>query len=571
MADFVRGLSRIFNLEGGKRMKRQVFWVTSSVCILVLVLMAMQTAWADPGDQTSFAVVSSEPGISPPLSEIPPVTPLRGLRGPKYTLPWYPTPHIPIVSSGADPVLQGSQGSSLTTNSLYNFDGLSDSDQGSVSGYLVAPPDTNGAVGATQYVQWVNLAYAIYDKTNGSLVAGPFIGNTPWSGFSESLDGKNNPGALPCETSNSGDIIAQYDKDAGRWVMMQPVFSSPYYICVAVSAGDDARGPYYQYAFAVPGNYFPDYPKLGVWSDGYYLSYNQFTQKGRGYNFSFVGPAACAMDRTSMLNDEPATMKCFGLSSGYGTLLPSDLDGSTAPPSGSPAYFLNFDLSGNHLNLWKYHADFTSPSNSTLTGPTQISVASFSEACNGGTCIPQQGTKQKLDSLGDRLMYRLAYRNFSNDHEAMVVNHSVNTGSGNTGIRWYEIRLSGNGCSSYPCVYQQGTYAPDSNYRWMGSIAMDKVGNIALGYSVSSSSMHPAIRYTGRVPTDTLGTMESEVSIYAGTGSQTQNLSRWGDYSSMSIDPADDCTFWYTTEYLPSNGSFNWNTRIASFKFPSCQ
>jgi hypothetical protein len=214
--------------------------------------------------------------------------------------------------------------------------------------------------------------------------------------------------------------------------------------------------------------------------------------------------------------------------------------------------------------------DFATPANSTLTGPTNISVAAFTAACNGGgACIPQPGTSQKLDSLADRLMYRLAYRNFGT-HESLVVNHSVAVGgrgqNKSVGVRWYELR-NPNGA---PAVFQQGTFSPDSTYRWMGSIAMDKVGNMALGYSASSSGLLPSIRYTGRLVTDPLGTMQTENTIKAGAGSQQRNLNRWGDYSSMAVDPVDGCTFWYTNEYLKANGTFNWSTQIASFKFPSC-
>jgi hypothetical protein len=198
-------------------------------------------------------------------------------------------------------------------------------------------------------------------------------------------------------------------------------------------------------------------------------------------------------------------------------------------------------------------------------------VTAFSAACSGGgTCIPQPGTSQKLDSLADRLMYRLAYRNFGS-YESLVVNHSVAVGSGRSktqtvGVRWYELRNP----NATPTVFQQGTFAPDSIFRWMGSIAMDKVGNMALGYSASSTSVAPSIRYTGRLVTDPPGTMQTETVIQAGGGSQLRNLNRWGDYSSMAVDPSDDCTFWYTTEYLKANGTFNWSTKIASFKFPSC-
>ncbi len=389
-------------------------------------------------------------------------------------------------------------------------------------------------------MQWVNLDFAVFDKSTGALAAGfPKAGNSLWSGFGGQ-----------CEAHNDGDPIAQYDKAAGRWVLAQPVFESPYTYCIAVSTGSDATGTYHRYAFTEPN--FPDYPKLGVWPDAYYASVNQFSGN------SFLGARACAFDRTAMLAGNAATQVCFNLSSSFASLLPSDLDGTTAPPSGSPDFYVNFG--SNSLNLWKFHVDFVTPSNSTFTGPTNIPVAAFSKACGGGACIPQSGTSEKLDSLGDRLMYRLAYRNFSGSHESLVVTHSVRvSGSKHSqvdGVRWYELR-SPNGT---PAVFQQGTFSPDSNSRWMGSIATDKLGDIALGYSVSSGSIHPAIRYTGRVPTDALGTMESEATIIQGNGSQTTGLNRWGDYSSMAIDPSDDCTFWYTNEYIQSNGTFNWST-----------
>src|SRR5947209_4766880 len=266
-----------------------------------------------------------------------------------------------------------------------------------------------------------------------------------------------------------------------------------------------------------------------------------------------------------MLSGGPANAICMQQNPSVDSLLPADLDGTTPPPAGEPNFYLQM-VAPSNLNLFKFHVDFTTPSNSTFTGPTAIPVASFSEACGRGTCIPQPGTTQQLDSLSDRLMFRLAYRNFG-DHESLVVNHSVTAGS-SVGVRWYEIRSP----NATPTVFQQGTFSPDSQYRWMGSIAMDQSGDIAVGYSASSSSNFPAVRYTGRVPSDPAGTMESENSIIEGTGSQTNGNGgrRWGDYSSMSIDPVDDCTFWYTNEYLTTNGSFNWKTRIASLKFTSC-
>jgi hypothetical protein len=423
-----------------------------------------------------------------------------------------------------------------------SFEGLGAGQYGfSITG---APPDTNGTVGATQYVQWVNTSFAIFNKSSGALIAGPTAGNTLWSGFGGG-----------CQTNNDGDPVVLYDKAAQRWVFSQfSVTTTPYLQCIAVSTTSDATGTYNRYSFQY-GN-FDDYPKMGVWSDGYYETFNMFNGN------TFVGSDACSYNRTAMLAGSAATQVCFQQGSSVGGLLPSDIDGNTAPPAGSPNYMVYFGT--NNLNLFKFHVDFNTPSNSTFTGPTVIPVAAFSPLCGGGTCVPQPGTTQQLDSLADRLMYRLAYRNFGT-HESLVVNHSVTAGSGG-GVRWYEIQNP----SGTPTVAQQSTFAPDSNYRWMGSIAMDQAGDMAVGYSVASSSLNPTIRYTGRVPTDPSGTMEAEVNVVTGTGSQTTGLSRWGDYSAMQVDPVDDCTFWYTQEYIKTNGTFNWNTRIANFKFPTC-
>jgi hypothetical protein len=250
--------------------------------------------------------------------------------------------------------------------------------------------------------------------------------------------------------------------------------------------------------------------------------------------------------------------------------LPADLDGATAPPAGSPNYELELATSTT-LKLFKFHVDFITPTKSTFTGPTTLTVAAYSDACAArGTCIPQPSPGERLDSLGDRLMYRLAYRNFGS-HQALVVNHSIRasgTGKAASAVRWYEVRNPG----SSPVIFQQGTVGggTSSVARWMGSIAMDKNGDIALGYSKSSGALKPSIEYVGRVPTDVLGQMESPNLIITGTGVQTSSFHRWGDYSSMAIDPADDCTFWYTQEYYKTTGSFNWNTHLASFKFTTC-
>jgi len=455
-----------------------------------------------------------------------------------------------VNPKGVDPLAAQSLAmSAASVSSGNNFDGVPVD-----SARRVAPPDTNGAVGATQYVQWVNLRFAVFDKVSGAMAAGfPKQGNSIWAGFADTA----------CANNNDGDPIVQYDKAANRWILTQfSVSTTPYRQCVAVSTTSDATGSYARYSYSYSTD-FNDYPKLGVWPDGYYITYNMFRNGA-----TFIGSKACAFDRAAMLAGTAANQQCFQLSSSFGSLLPSDLDGATAPPTGTPNLLVNFGT--NALRVWKFHVDWANSANSTLTGPATVNVAAFARTCNGGTCIPQPGTSNQLDSLADRLMYRLAYRNFG-DHEALVVNHSVSSGS-TSGVRWYELRnpTGGTMASGTPVVYQQGTFQPDANWRWMGSAAMDKVGNLAIGYSLSSSSIVPSIRFAYRDPADPLGTLSNETSLYVGGGSQTSTLHRWGDYSSISVDPVDDCTLWYTTEYIPSNGSFNWNTRIANFKFSTC-
>ena len=539
--------------------KERSVGLTELLVVILLVGLPFVSASAQERGHGLEVLFEHHRGVSRPLRDIEP-KPRR--EGPPREI-FLGKPHLEAgAPQQTDPVAhRGTEGSpppppppppsSLATTAGLNILGVGTGFTGPQGTFIVdaAPPDQNGAVGATQYVQWVNESFAVFNKATGVVLYGPAAGNTLWTGFGGG-----------CETNNDGDPIVAYDKAADRWVMTQfSVFTTPYLQCVAVSQTSDATGAWYLYAFQMTD--FPDYAKLGVWHDAYYMSFNMF-----GPIF-FTGAKVCALERSKMLNGLLATQQCLQLSTSFASLLPSDLDGSTAPPAGSPNYLLN--LGTNSLNLWKFHVDWINPLNTTLTGPINIPVVAFSKACSGGgVCIPQGGTTQKLDSVGDRLMHRLAYRNFGT-HESLVVNHSVAAGgrrSSSVGVRWYELRNPG----GTPTVFQQATYAPDSNYRWMGSIAMDKMGDIAVGYSVSSSTINPAIRYTGREPADALGTMRTEITIFQGTGSKLPKLSRWGDYSGMSIDPVDDCTFFYTNEYLTANGTFNWSTRIASFKFPSC-
>jgi hypothetical protein len=454
----------------------------------------------------------------------------------------------------SDPVVQSAAVNSLgTLVPGLNFEGLGNG----FPNFSVdsAPPDTNGAVGATQYVQWVNESFAIFDKTTGNLLEGPIAGNQLFQPLGATH---------PCAVNNDGDPIAQYDKANQRWILTQFSVTNGatkgYWQCIAISQTNDATGTYNVYAFRQPN--FNDYPKVGVWTGNYYVSYNIF-----GGN-TFAGARLCVYNGAAMRAGTSASEQCFQLSNAYGGLLPADVDGSVAPPSNSDEYFIAFG--SNTLLTWRFHADFVVSGNTTLTGPYLASVATFSEACGGGTCVPQPATTQLLDSLGDRLMYRLSYRHFSDGHEALFVNHSVNPGSVVAGVRWYELRPSTtNGGIT---VYQQSTYAPSGGLsRWMGSVASDKNGDIAVGYSSSSSSAYPSIRYSIRTPADPLSKLGSEQLIFAGTGSQLRTLNRWGDYSAMTVDPGDDCTFWYTNQYLASNGTFNWHTRIASFKVANCK
>jgi hypothetical protein len=440
------------------------------------------------------------------------------------------------------------------TTSALGFDGLGVGFSGPQGAFQIqyAPPDTTAAVGTTQVVEWVNAAFGVFDKATGTPVYGPVLGNTLFTGFG---------GA--CETSNDGDPVVLFDHLANRWILMQFAVPSggPYYQCVAVSKTADATGAYDRYSFQYSG--FNDYPKAGVWPDAYYVSYNIFNGN------SFGGAKVCALDRAKMLAGQPATQQCVQLSTSYGGLLPADLDGSTLPPAGSPNYVIN--LGSSSLNMWKFKVDWTTPGNTVLSGPTNIPVSSFAAACGGGTCIPQAGTSNKLDSLADRAMFRLAYRNIGG-RESLVVNHAVKIGTNKrnsyTATRWYELRDLG---AARPTVYQQSSYSPDSTSRWMGSIAMDKMGNIALGYSTSSTALKPGIRFATRLATDPLNTLSNETVVLQGGGSQLATLTRWGDYSQMSVDPVDDCTFWYSTEYLKADGKFNWSTHLHSFKIAGCQ
>src|SRR5580658_1937045 len=467
----------------------------------------------------------------------------------------------PETSAGfapqADPVVQRVAGPKLVTIPGMNLPGLGIGYTGPQGPFTFswAPSDSNASVGATQVVEVVNVSLLVFDKATGTPTLGPVVMSSLWDGVNAACSSKGGTALI--------DPIVIYDKLAGRWVLEGATLNPPYYTCFAVSNTGDATGTYTAYAFALPQNGFTT-PRFSIWPDGYYLSLYNTTAK-------YVGPAACVANRPQMVLGQTATMQCFSTpetSIGISGMMPSDMDGATPPPAGSPNYYMVQGPAGsNSLYLYRFHVDFTTPANSTFTGPTIISVAPYTQGALGPV-VPQLGTTQKVMAIGTWVMHRVAYRYFSQadpPHDSLVLTHTVSVGK-HTGVRWYELR----NLDSTPTVFQQGTYSPDTNYRWMAGIAQDQFGDIAVGYSVSSAAMYPSIRYSGRLSSDPLGTLETEATIFSGSAYQTGSI-RWGDFTSMSLDPTDDCTFWYTNQYMGANGTYDWATRVFSFQFPACQ
>lgn len=467
-----------------------------------------------------------------------------------------------------------------------NFEALNNNDNATHPAILgfVNPPDTVGDVGPTQYVQAVNLLFRVYDKSGV-----PQTAPQPISALFAAL-------GPPCSNNDDGDPIVLYDSLADRWIITQFMVSgaTPLSQCVAISQTGNAAGAYFTYRFVMPNAKFNDYPKFGVWPDGYYWSNNQFNLAGT----AFLGVGVFAMDRGKLLAGDPtASYIFFDLETtvpNARSMLPSDADGLTPPPAGAPNVFSYFNANEfvgetDSLRLYEFNADFANPMSSTFTQRPEspVAVAAFSPLNPAGLDDieqpPPSTATSALDSISDRLMNSLQYRNFG-AYESLITNHTVNVGTGNTlathqaGVRYYELRRTLPAGSW--TVNEQATHSPDTNNRWMGSAAMDHEGNLAVGYSVSSTTVFPSIRYAGRFAGDAPGGLfQGEASIQVGAGVQTNTGSRWGDYSSMNVDPTDDCTFWYTTEYYattdttPGNAPFgvNWQTRVASFKVnPTC-
>jgi hypothetical protein len=534
--------------------------------------MRNQTAANYKGPHNDLRPV--EPVLTRPLRELPMIPPALA-RHPDIPEPVRPKPPTDTPQGGFTQNVLGRAISAPSPTGV-SWDGVGVG----LAGFIPSsnPPDTNGRVGAKQYVQWNNTSFAVFNKTNGALLFGPAAGNTLF----QSLGG-------PCATHNDGDPVVSFDILAGRWVLSQfligadPDFSHE---CVAVSQTEDATGAYYLYDFVTDPDNFVDYPKMGVWPDGYYMSGHVFNAAGT----VFLQGRIFVFEREKMLKGLPARqlqadLKRYSNKPQFG-FLPSDLDSLTPPPAGEAAFLIGpHPTSVNRLTSTRVAVTWGGAPRIRLTESLIAETwglppcVSDTDAGDHRDCVPQPSPATPtdyLDNLDFRLMHRLAYRNFGGSpvQESLVGNVTVDGASGRPpahgAIRWYEFRNAGNSTST-PTVFQASTYDPDSAYRWMGSIAMDKDHNIALGYSKSSLSLKPSIFITGRLGTDPINTLGAEDQVQAGLGVQTSGaFNRWGDYSAMTLDPVNQCTFYYTNEYLKTNGAFNWSTRIASYRFPSC-
>ncbi|HPA52978.1 MAG TPA: carboxypeptidase regulatory-like domain-containing protein, partial [Thermoanaerobaculia bacterium] len=541
--------------------------VLSAIAVAGLVMTGTLSAEMLPETKGRAQVLRPvKMDVSPALRDIPvpPLKPFDAREIPNKTTPQRP------ATPGTSEKIQTTPGLPNTPDPLAGWVGLGSDDNQAIIGGRLMPPDTQGEIGKDHYIQWINLVFAIWDKAGNKVYPpqpGPAgaAGNVLWSGFG----GR-------CETDNSGDPITLWDPLAERWVMSQfAVDSTPFTQCVAVSTTSDPTGTWYRYAYAWPNSRFPDYPKLGVWPDGYYITTNDFNSSLT----SFVGVTVGAFERDKMLVGDPAGFIFFQTSGDREySVLPADLDGMTPPPAGAPGLIGEFQDStwigttNDQIWLFELNLDWTNPANSTFgVGATHdpnwaIDISNVSANCSGRDCVPQGPSSQKVDDIDFRLMHRLAYTNLGSS-QALVASMTVGAG-GRAGVWWGELQSPNPGPTW--TLRQDGVYAPaDGDHRWMPAIAMDINGNIMLGYSASSTTVYPSVRYVGRLAGDPLGQMGDEKVLVVGSGAQSGG-NRWGDYSMMSVDPTDGCTFWYTQEYIAASGNYDWDTYIGSMKFPSC-
>ena len=541
-----------------------------TIAALLMTISALPGWGGEPPVQPDKVLRPTHFGVTPPLTEIEVPKPTEGVEN--YEIPNPPVTELPTLP-GATAPNQVMGEAFITPDSgvlapapMIGFDGNNSDDNQAVIGFRLAPPDTQGAVGLNYYVQWVNLTWSIYDKGTGAEVIGPLPGNSLWQSL---------PPGSACRDTNNGDPITLYDHAAQRWLMSQFALPGPNYTCLAVSQTSDPTGAWYVWEYNY-GSLMNDYPKFGVWPDGYYMTVNEF---------SGALSATTVFDRTAMLAGNPSpAAQYFSIESVQSAFpQPTNLDGGPPPPAGSPNYNIAFydDAWGNPadiLQICELAIDWATPANSTFACPagpgdpgyidlTAAGLSFDSNLCGySRNCIPQPGG-QTVDSLSDRLMFPANYRNLmaTKGYEVMTVTHSVDAnGADWAGIRWYELRNTGAGWF----IHDGGTFAPDSDNRWMGSSAVDQEGNIGLIYSISSSSTNPSVGYTARLATDPAGTMQTEQVLVAGGGSQS-SVNRWGDYAAMHVAPGG-CTFWGTAEYVSTGGSWIWDTYIGAFSMPGC-
>ena len=450
------------------------------------------------------------------------------------------------------------------------FDGL--------KGDGLAPSDVNGDVGPNHYVQAVNSVkggtkFVIYDKSGNRLFRPKNLSRLWQRG--------------PCRYKGQGDPVIQYDSLADRWLLTQFAFRAtergpmpPFYECIALSKTSNVTGAFTTYTFFMDDSWFPDFPKFGVWRDGYYMTVHLYDK-----DFDFRGQGYVVFDRRRMLaglkprgssrDDFPAHY--FFAKGDFGAL-PADVAGPTPPPRGTPNFMLvakddNVQAINDRLNVLSFDVNWKRPRRSKVTLVDRLKTAPYNSVlCRGrGDCIPQPARTTKLDALaglpkfGSFLMYPLVYRNFGTT-DVLVANQTVNLGNNRAGIRWYEI---GDASTAGRSIFQQGTVSPPWQHRWNGSISIDKNGGIGLGYSVSGRHQAPSVRYVARADADPANQMSPEMSLLEGGGSQRGTF-RWGDYTSMQVDPVDDCTFWYTNQYYDRTAFFNWDTTIGSFELAGC-
>ncbi|MCG9714725.1 carboxypeptidase regulatory-like domain-containing protein [Shewanella insulae] len=479
-----------------------------------------------------------------------------------------------VLDQYSDTVVQAEPGTGNMPAPELNFDGLTR------SGFNEASmPDAAGDVGRDHYMQVVNMAFAIWDKEGNLLVD-----RTPTTEFWKRLGGVcGDPNANPAP-ANSWDSstterepIVLYDQLADRWVVTQTAYVSGKESrqCFAVSKTSDPTADWHLYEFELSGDKWHEGAQLAVWNDGYYLSAKQHNKSDN----SDAGTAAVVFERDKMLYGVDARFVYFDAEQ-TSNLLPTDLDGKRAPAAGTPNYFLSLQDDKFHgsaqdeIQVWALKTDWDNPQNSQFGQVAALATAPFdiNEAC-GLTCIEQDSwggdSYNALQAYQEQLMYRAAFRQFD-DHQSLVVNHTVDVGEQHFGVRWYEIRDLGADAT----IYQQGSYAPDANHRWLASMAMDASGNIGLGYAISGEELLPSVRYTGRLNGDPLGqiTQSEQVLINAEAAQVSSFDGYYGKRSMMTIDPTDDCSFWYTQEYgADRDFESMWATRIGKFSFPSCE